>query len=169
MEGADPDMLIQRIILAVLVLNTLVVGAAAYINYSLLNQQQAGAAPAAAQPSPGTSPVAKPKPVKATEYKFFAIEKIIVSLPGDEREHYFVLDLVLQANIDTDDKKLQQIDPMVRNSVVAHLSSMAFNELRALSITELQTKLEEAVLADFSSRHVTQPFAHVLVSKLVVQ
>jgi flagellar FliL protein len=161
-------MLMQRIILAVLVLNTLVVGAAAYINYSLLHQQ-AGAAPAAVQPSSETSPAAKPKPVKATEYKFFAIEKIIVSLPGDEREHYFVLDLVLQANIDTDDKKLQQIDPMVRNSVVAHLSSMAFNELRALSITDLQARLEEVVLADFSSRHVTQPFAHVLVSKLVVQ
>lgn len=159
-------MLMQRIILAVLILNTLMIGTTAYISYSLLNQLPASNAPTV---NKALSGLLSTKPVKATEYKFFAIEKIIVSLPGDEREHYFVLDLVLQANIDTDDKKLQQIDPMVRNSVVAHLSSMAFNELRALSITELQTKLEEVVLADFSSRHVTQPFAHVLVSKLVVQ
>lgn len=160
-------MLMQRIILAVLVLNTLVVGASAYFNFTLLNQQQTlGSSPAG---SGATGAPLKAKSAKAEEYKFFPIQKIIVSLPGESREHYFVLDLVLQANIDTDEKKLQQIDPMVRNSVVAHLSAMAFNELRALSITDLQAKLEEAVLADFSSRHVAQPFAHVLVSKLVVQ
>ncbi len=158
-------MLMQRIILAVLVLNTLIVAASAYINFNLLNQQQVIGTSVAAK---GTA-IQPGKPVKATEYKFFAIEKIIVSLPGDGREHYFVLDLVLQANIDTDEKKLQQIDPMVRNSVVAHLSSMTFNELRSLPITDLQTKLEDVVLADFSSRHVVTPFAHVLVSKLVVQ
>lgn len=161
-------MLMQRIILAVLVVNTLVVAATAYINFSLLNQQQTLAVPSTTE-DPTSTPAPAKKSVKAEEYKFFAIEKIIISLPGEGREHYFVLDLVLQANTDTDEKKLQQIDPMVRNSVVAHLSSMTVNELRALSITDLQTRLEEAVSADFSSRHVVQPFAHVLVSKLVVQ
>ncbi|HEX7764566.1 MAG TPA: flagellar basal body-associated FliL family protein, partial [Cellvibrio sp.] len=160
-------MLMQRIILAVLVVNTLVVAATAYINFSLLNQQQTLAATSTTE-DPTSKPAPAKKSVKAEEYKFFAIEKIIISLPGEGREHYFVLDLVLQANTDTDEKKLQQIDPMVRNSVVAHLSSMTVNELRALSITDLQTRLEEAVSADFSSRHVVQPFAHVLVSKLVV-
>ncbi len=158
-------MLMQRIILAVLVVNTLAVAATAYLNFRLLNQ------PVASVPesTPATGALPAPKTGKAEEYKFFAIQKIIVSLPGDGREHYFVLDLVLQANSDTDDKKLQQIDPMVRNSVVAHLSAMTFNQLRGLPITELQAKLEEVVLADFASRQVVQPFAHVLVSKLVVQ
>lgn len=161
-------MLMQRIILVVLVLNSLVVAASAYLSYQLnanLLSQSAGLVSAA---NPTGSPVA-PRPGKAEEYKFFAIQKIIVSLPGEGREHYFVLDLVLQANRDTDDKKLQQIDPMVRNSVVAHLTSMTVNQLRSLPITELQAKLEEVVLADFASRQVVQPFAHVLVSKLVVQ
>lgn len=159
-------MLMQRIILALLVLNTLMVSGLVYINYNMFNQSQAAHAATAPKAS---SDLRSAKPVKATEYKFFAIEKIIVSLPGEDREHYFVLDLVLQASNDTDEKKLQQIDPMVRNSVVAHLSAMSFDELRALSITDLQARLETAVLTDFSTRHVTQPFAHVLVSKLVVQ
>lgn len=92
-----------------------------------------------------------------------------MSLQGEGREHYFVLDLVLQSDIETDNKKLKQIDPMVRNSVVAHLSTMSFNTLRAMPIAELQASLEKVVLADFASRNIVQPFAHVLVSKLVVQ
>src|SRR5690606_14961593 len=155
-----------RIILAVLILNTLMIGTTAYISYSLLNQLPASNAPTV---NKALSGLLSTKPVKATEYKFFAIEKIIVSLPGDEREHYFVLDLVLQANTGTDAEDRERIDPIGRTSVGAQVSSMAFNEWRALSITEAQTKLEAVVLADFSGRHVTQPFAHVLVSHLVVQ
>jgi flagellar protein FliL len=154
-------MLMQRIILALVVVNTLVAGGSAYISYQVMNRPAVSAEGAAGHVDAATE--------EATEYKFFPIEKVIVSLQGDEREHYFVLDLVLQSDLDTDNKKLQQIDPMVRNSVVAHLSSMAFNTLRAMPITELQASLEQVVQADFASRQVVQPFAHVLVSKLVVQ
>jgi len=156
-------MLMQRIILAVLVTNTLVAAGSAYISFQVLSRPDATVAS-----TPANSATAD-APGEAEEYKFFPIEKVIVSLQGEDREHYFVLDLVLQADVDTDNKKLQQIDPMVRNSVVAHLSSMAFNQLRAMPIAELQTSLEKVVQADFSTRQVIQPFAHVLVSKLVVQ
>jgi flagellar protein FliL len=157
-------MLMQRIILALLVINTLVAAGSAYISFQVLSRP---GAVATASSSDETTPAATPG--EAEEYQFFPIEKVIVSLQGEDREHYFVLDLVLQADVDTDNKKLQQIDPMVRNSVVAHLSSMAFNQLRAMPIAELQASLEKVVQADFSTRQVIQPFAHVLVSKLVVQ
>jgi flagellar FliL protein len=102
-------------------------------------------------------------------YTFFPVEKIIVSLRDAGREHYFVLDLVLQADSDVDTKKLEQIDPMIRNSVVTHLSVMSFSDLRAMSVTELQLSLEQALLEDFASKQLAQSFAHVLVSKLIVQ
>lgn len=153
--------MMQRIILALLVVNTLVAAGSAYISFQVLSL------PAVASPSVFAD--ANTAAGEAEEYKFFPIEKVIVSLQGDGREHYFVLDLVLQTDVDTDNKKLQQIDPMVRNSVVAHLSSMAFNQLRSMPIAELQASLEKVVQADFASRQVIQPFAHVLVSKLVVQ
>ena len=69
----------------------------------------------------------------------------------------------------TDPKKLEQIDPMVRNSVVAHLSAMTFESLRAMPIPELQGKLESALFDDFASKKLAMPFANVLVSKLIVQ
>lgn len=165
--------MMQRIILALLVVNTLVAAGSAYTSYQVLSRPHTNSAPVTSsaedKTSETTSPAAEVNSDDAEEYKFFPIEKVIVSLQGDGREHYFVLDLVLQADIDTDNKKLQQIDPMVRNSVVAHLSSMAFNQLRSMPIAELQTSLEKVVQADFASRQVIQPFAHVLVSKLVVQ
>lgn len=165
--------MMQRIILALLVVNTLVAAGSAYVSYQVLSRPQAAGVPiaqdTASESSEADTSAAVVNSAEAEEYKFFPIEKVIVSLQGDGREHYFVLDLVLQADVDTDNKKLQQIDPMVRNSVVAHLSSMAFNQLRAMPIAELQTNLEKVVQADFASRQVIQPFAHVLVSKLVVQ
>lgn len=159
--------MMQRIILALLVVNTLVAAGSAYISFQVLSRPSVASVAAPAGAGEAAAPAASTG--EAEEYKFFPIEKVIVSLQGDGREHYFVLDLVLQADMDTDNKKLQQIDPMVRNSVVAHLSSMAFNQLRAMPIAELQTSLEKVVQADFASRQVVQPFAHVLVSKLVVQ
>lgn len=159
--------MMQRIILALVVVNTLVAAGSAYISFQVLARPQIASAPVSAD---ANAEVTAPSAAgEAEEYKFFPIEKVIVSLQGDGREHYFVLDLVLQADEDTDNKKLQQIDPMVRNSVVAYLSSMAVNQLRAMPIAELQASLEKVVQADFASRQVIQPFAHVLVSKLVVQ
>jgi flagellar protein FliL len=160
--------MMQRIILALLVVNTLVAAGSAYISFQVLSRPQTVSAPAATSEGDAASSSAQ-NAGEAEEYTFFPIEKVIVSLQGEGREHYFVLDLVLQAEQDTDNKKLKQIDPMVRNSVVAHLSSMNFNTLRAMPIAELQTSLEKVVQADFASRQIVQPFAHVLVSKLVVQ
>ncbi|WP_225318864.1 flagellar basal body-associated FliL family protein [Cellvibrio sp. KY-GH-1] len=160
--------MMQRIILALLVVNTLVAAGSAYISFQVLSRPQVSSVPVAADGSvENSSSVATSG--EAEEYTFFPIEKVIVSLQGEGREHYFVLDLVLQAEQDTDNKKLKQIDPVVRNSVVAHLSLMNFNTLRAMPIAELQSSLEKVVQADFASRQIVQPFAHVLVSKLVVQ
>ena len=80
-----------------------------------------------------------------------------------------MLDLVLQAELGTEQKKLQQIDPVVRNSAVAHLSALTYEQLRGKSIPALQGELEQVLLADFATRKVAAPFQHVLVSKLIVQ
>jgi flagellar FliL protein len=158
--------MMQRIILALLVVNTVVAAGSAYISFQVLSRPQMAAAPVSVNGE--EVPVAQHSG-EAEEYKFFPIEKVIVSLQGDGREHYFVLDLVLQADMETDVKKLKQIDPAVRNSVVAHLSSMEFAELRSMPIPSLQKSLEKVIRADFAKRQIAQPFSHVLVSKLVVQ
>ncbi|VXC44768.1 Flagellar protein FliL [Pseudomonas sp. 8Z] len=150
-----------RILLLLVILNTLVVIGSTVFNYTQIKALQAG------QSTTGEAPAEAQE--EKVEYQFFPIEKVIVSLKGQSREHYFVLDLVLQADIEADPKKLEQIDPMVRNSVVAHLSAMTFEQLRALPIPELQSTLERALFDDFASKKLAIPFANVLVSKLIVQ
>ncbi len=156
-------MTMPRIILLLLIFNTLVVIGSTVFNYATLRSMQSG------QPLFGLSSSSEEEEEATSEYRFFPIEKVIVSLKGDSREHYFVLDLVLQAELETDPKKLEQIDPMVRNSVVAHLSAMTFEKLRGMPIPELQSTLESALFDDFASKKLAMPFANVLVSKLIVQ
>lgn len=157
-------MAMSRIIVVILVINTAVVVASGVLNYKLLSafvaQQQTADAVSPSHPRMKTG---------GEEYVFFPVEKIIVSLQDSGREYYFVIDLVLQAPAKTDLHKLKQIDPMVRNSAVAHLSTLDFTTLRAMPITELQSSLEQVVFADFASKSLATPFAHVLVSKLIVQ
>jgi flagellar FliL protein len=146
-----------------LVLNALIVIGGVVINYTMLKSGfGGGATPASVEP-------AKAEPIKEIAYDFFPVEKIIISLRDNGREHYFVLDLILQAEASGKPKKFEQIEPIVRNSVVTHLSALGFEELRALQITELQTRLEEALFNDFASMRVAVPFKQILVSKLIVQ
>lgn len=157
-------MAMSRIIVVILLVNTAVVVASALLNYQMLNafsdQMQ----------TTGSSSIIQPRgKAGGEEYIFFPVEKIIVSLPESGREHYFVIDLVLQAPAKTDADKLKKIDPMIRNSVVAHLSTLEFSTLRAMPITDLQASLEQVLFTDFASKSLATPFAHVLVSKLIVQ
>lgn len=156
-------MTMQRIILLMLVLNTAIAVGCVALTYSMLKPLRSGL------PAQSSVPADAAVEEGRGEYTFFPIQKVIVSLQGEGREHYFVLDLVLQADIEAEVKKLEQIDPMVRNSVVTYLSTLSFTQLRAMPIVELQAALEKVLLDDFASKKLAVPFAHVLVSKLIVQ
>ncbi|WP_271411273.1 flagellar basal body-associated FliL family protein [Pseudomonas sp. Q1-7] len=157
-----------RLVLLMFVLNIAVVLGGLFVNYKMIQSATLGAARPVAESAQGQAAVEEEEDEPA-EYLFVPVEKVIVSLAGEGREHYFVLDLVLQAEVGTDPKKIEQVAPMVRSSVVANLSAMRFDELRALPIPQLQQKLEEHLLADFAGRRVATPFQHVLVSKMIVQ
>lgn len=157
----------SRIILIVVLISALIGAGSVAANYFLMRSMLQGSAAVAATAAQEGEEEEVEEP---GEYAFFPVQKIIVSVRGEEqREHYFVLDLVLQAELDTDKKKLEQADPMVRSSAVAFLSAQKYADLRNLAIPELQGQLETALLADFAARKVVAPFQHVLVSKLLVQ
>lgn len=143
-----------------LVLNVLVATGGIVINYLMLRPHLAPAAALEAA-------AAEAKELR--EYDFFPIEKIIVSLREKGREHYFVLDLILLAEASDRPRRFERIEPIVRNSVVSYLSGFDFEELRALSVSELQARLEQTLFADFANKNAEAPFEQVLVSKLIVQ
>lgn len=149
-----------RIVMLMLLLNVLTVAGGVGASYWLLKPGLEGTSP---------EQVTEAEPVEPSEYVFFPVEKVIVSVRGDGREHYFVLDLALQADASDEPPKFEQAEPIVRNSVVGYLSSLPFDELRGLKIGELQERLETTLFADFASKNAAVPFKHVLVNKLIVQ
>jgi len=158
-------MTMPRLMLIILVLNLLITLGGVGANYWMLRTGvQAASAPAGEAAEAAT--VAE---VAASEYQFFPIEKIIVSVRGTAREHYFVLDLALQAGKETEKVQLESLEPMVRNSVVSHLSALSFDALRELPVSDLQKKLESVLREDLAARNISVPFSNLLVSKLIVQ
>jgi flagellar FliL protein len=149
-----------RLVLLMLLLNVLTVAGGVGVSYWLLKPGLEGTA---------SEETAMAEPVEPSEYEFFPVEKVIVSVRGDGREHYFVLDLALQADASDEPKHFEQAEPIVRNSVVGYLSSLPFEELRGLKISDLQKRLETVLFADFASKNAAVPFKHVLVNKLIVQ
>ena len=149
-----------RFIIALLGLNMLMTLGTGLLSYSLLRSSNSPAADqnyrsGAAWASHGNN--------------FYTVEKIIFNLQEGKREHYFVLDLALQSDLTLNHDQVKKFEPMVRNSVISHLSRMAFGELRALPIADLQTRLEVALFDDFTHKQMPIPFTAVLVSKIIVQ
>lgn len=157
-------MWMSRIIVVMLGLNIVLTSGGLFLSYTLIQTGSGEGGGLTAIFSKKASAQEEKK-----EYAFFPIEKIIVSLADSGREHYFVIDLVLQAERDVEVEALKQIDPMVRNSVVSRLSALKFTELRTMSIGEVQTTLDEALREDFDRKNIAVPFVSVLVSKLLVQ
>lgn len=160
-------MALPRVILIIVLLNSLVLIGSTGLNVYLLSGAGGAAGEVAAEA--GGQETAAPARVSNREYQFFPVEKIIVNLRGEQRERYFVLDLALQADVKVPPARLQQLDPIVRNSVVANLSAMGFETLRSMPISELQAQLEAALDADLEAKQLRKPFEHVLVSKMIVQ
>ena len=124
-------------------------------NRSVVEQaQKSGEAPLAQDPS---------------NYVFYPVEKIVVNLRGDDREHYFVLDLALQGDAKQSASVFKQAELLVRNAVVGSLSALPLSQVRALSLTDLQSRLEEDLRKSFSAKGMDIPFTSVLVSKMLVQ
>lgn len=151
-----------RLVLLMLVLNLLVVTSGFVINYMMLRSLVGAVEVGASQPDPAGAAVRR-------EYEFYPVEKVIVSLREGGRERYFVLDLILLTEAADQAAKLERAEPLVRNSVVSYLSALEFSELRALPVSELQVRLEQALFADFAEKNTEAPFEQVLVSKLIVQ
>lgn len=158
-------MALPRAVLIIVILNSLVLIGSTGLNFYLLGEARSGAALA------GTESAEKAAPPQASskDYQFFPVERIIVNLRGDQRERYFVLDLALQADVKVPGSRLEQLEPVVRNSVIASLSAMEFEVLRNLPISDLQRQLEDALKADLDARQLAHPIEHVLISKMIVQ
>jgi len=158
-----------RLVLLMLIVNIAVVLGGVFVNYKMIKSASLAPVAAASDKEGGEADAKEEEEQESAEYLFVPVEKIIVSSRGEDREHYFVIDLVLQAKAEQERKKLESVAPMVRSSVVANLTPEKFEVLRAMPIGEVQARLEKAVIDDFAARKVVVPFEHVMLSKMIVQ
>ncbi|MFV3366905.1 flagellar basal body-associated FliL family protein [Pseudomonas sp. NY15435] len=158
-----------RLVLLMLIVNIAVVLGGVFVNYRMIKAASLAPVAAVADKDGGKEEAKEEEEQESAEYLFVPVEKIIVSSRGEDREHYFVIDLVLQAKAEQERKKLESVAPMVRSSVVANLTPEKFEVLRAMPIGEVQARLEKAVIDDFAARKVVVPFEHVMLSKMIVQ
>lgn len=153
-------MLISRVILLVVGLNTVISVGSVVLGYLYL-------APALTADTASKSVAEAPR--KVTDYGFYPIEKIVLNLPEQNRERYFVLDLALQADNKVPVSTFKLIEPLVRSSVIASLSRLKVSELRLLAVSDVQSRIDEQLKQDFASKGMEVPFTSVLVSKLLAQ
>ena len=155
----------SRVVVSLLVLNILLVAGGTAVNFFWKQSIEDFFAIGGER---GDRP-ARRSAVDLADFQFLNVEKIYVNLRGNQREHYLVIDLAVQASAEIDKKALQQFAPVVRNSVVARLSGMRYEVVRSLSIAELQLLLEEALRQDIVERNLRVSFEHLLVNKLLAQ
>lgn len=155
----------SRVVVLLLVLNILLVAGGTAVNFFWKESVEDFFAIG----GEGSDRPARRNAVDLADFQFLNVEKIYVNLRGNQREHYLVIDLAVQASAKIDKKELQQFAPVVRNSVVARLSGMRYEVVRSLSIAELQLLLEEALRQDIIERNLRVSFEHLLVNKLLAQ
>ncbi len=113
-------------------------------------------------------PPPKPKP---STFRYVTLDKIIVMLrsqAGDPLAHYMAVDLVFQADL-AQEKAVKDQLPLLRSVAVKALSEYTLDKASALSIEQLATELNAAYQARYKADGIEQPFAEVMIGKLIIE
>lgn len=114
------------------------------------------------------APPPKPKP---STFRYVTLDKIIVMLrsqAGDPLAHYMAVDLVFQADL-AQEKAVKDQLPLLRSVAVKALSEYTLDKASALSIEQLATELNAAYQARYKADGIEQPFAEVMIGKLIIE
>ncbi|MGL5005886.1 MAG: flagellar basal body-associated FliL family protein [Plesiomonas sp.] len=101
---------------------------------------------------------------------FINLDRFVVSVQGEERLRYMMLELSLMTYNGQFEAQVQEFMPLVRNSIVTELSHENFAKLTAPNaMTALQEKLLTAVRTTMQKSAGDSAVDQVLITKLVVQ
>lgn len=102
--------------------------------------------------------------------EFVEIKNVVITLKGKtQKERYLLLELNLATNNPEHSRRAQDMIPAVRGATVSLLSDLDYDEVRAMSVSDLHNKLMEAYAVRFSSLKMNVPFDDVIISKMVFQ
>lgn len=101
---------------------------------------------------------------------FMNLEKLVITIDGEERTHYLMLELALKTSSAKAHDQLIEYKPLVRNALLKLFSKNTFEELRQMDeIERMQTealgKLRQAMALNGYAYQIDE----VLFTKLVLQ
>ena len=119
---------------------------------------------------------------KAAEFSIFArkdahnrahfmnIDKFVITIDGEERTHYLMLELALKTNSSQAHEELIEFKPLTRNVLLKMFSQNTFEELRQMNEID---RLQSDVLVQLRNVLALNGYAYqieeVLFTKLVLQ
>jgi flagellar FliL protein len=149
------------LIIAVIVLVIALAGAGGWWYF----QQQAKSMAMAVEVEPQV-PVAAlvKKPV------FLELKKFVVSVPGDDRLHYLMMEMSVMSYDQDELDKLRDFLPVIRNAVITLLSKQHYNDLTQLGVMEpLQIALRDKLRSVMNDMASSNGIDQVLITKMVIQ
>ncbi|MEZ8095888.1 flagellar basal body-associated protein FliL [Photobacterium swingsii] len=128
-----------------------------------LQQQKAVLIEAASTPAlPATALVKKPV--------FLPLTKFVMSVKGDDRLHYLMLELSIMSYSEDQVKVLQDYMPVIRNAVITLVSSKDYETLSEQGVIPvLQAELKEHLGKVMNEMNSSNGIDRILITKMVIQ
>ncbi len=105
-----------------------------------------------------------------TQVHFMSLDKFVISLNGDERMHYLLLELDLKTANVRAHEDLKTFRPIVNNVLLKMFSQMSYEEVRASSDIEvLQRQVKSQLSTTLAQSGYSHSIEDVLFTKLVLQ
>lgn len=101
---------------------------------------------------------------------FLPLKKFVVSVSGDDRLHYLMIELSLMSYSQDQLDIVGEYMPVVRNAVITLLSEQHYNELALPGVMKpLQEALREAIQSVMNDMASNKGIDQVLITKMVIQ
>ncbi|ELR67088.1 Flagellar biosynthesis protein FliL [Photobacterium marinum] len=115
-------------------------------------------------------PEALPPAALVKKPVFLPLTKFVVSIPGDDRLHYLMLELSIMSYNQEQLDLVEEYRPVVRNGIITLLSELHYNDLTQPGVMEpLQVALRERVQKVMNDMASSNGIDQVLITKMVVQ
>ncbi|MGF1721800.1 flagellar basal body-associated FliL family protein [Vibrio kyushuensis] len=107
---------------------------------------------------------------KDTQTHFMSLDKFVISLNGEERTHYLLLELDLKTSSLTAHEELIRFRPVVNNVLLKMFSQYSYEEMRSINdIDYMQKQVQMNLAKTLLENGFMYNIDDVLFTKLVLQ